>query len=531
MSLSSSGGRLRTGLLAAGILLLLAEIAARLLPPSWKTPTYTYLAAGHEEYFGTARVTVPYEARRPYYWLPRPSTPLTNRQGFRGTDWETNKPPGVFRIACLGCSCTMGGQEPYAQRLDRLLREAVGPGRFEVLNAGVGSSSTHQIRQLLQHHVLPYRPDLLIVYSGWNDLAVHDGRPDARHRLPAPWQVKLQRLLQPSHLHQLLGHLAGASARRHPLQRVPVQDYERNLRDIVDLGRRHGARTLLCTFADGLDERVIATRRERRPGPHDWQHDLYRVYLPHSADPREQWRFAVSQYHEATRQAAAAEGAEFLDLHAALAPRPAADAPPGLAWFKDGTHFTERGLQEVALHLARQVVDPTERDTLDRYAASPAYFLTNAVTFAAQFQFAAAADFLQRAGTEDPALRALIEQERPFYDRYEAARHELSNGGDPARAAAWMRECLELRPGNHDVRLDLAEVEAQEGQHARALDLALGAPRDYSPPQAHRALWIGARAARDLSQRELALRLLRELTQRFPEDPMAAEALRQVGGS
>ena len=34
MSLSSSGGRLRTGLLAAGILLLLAEIAARLLPPA-----------------------------------------------------------------------------------------------------------------------------------------------------------------------------------------------------------------------------------------------------------------------------------------------------------------------------------------------------------------------------------------------------------------------------------------------------------------------------------------------------------------
>jgi lysophospholipase L1-like esterase len=526
MSPAPTGRGLRTGLLAAAILLLVLEIAARFLGPALKTPPYTYLAAGHEEYFGTARVSIPYEAHRPYYWLPRPGAPLINRQGFRGRDWPEPKAPGVTRIICLGCSCTLGGQEPYPQRLERLLAEAGLPGRYEVLNAGVGSSSTHQLLQILDRHLLQRAPDVLVVYSGWNDLAVHDGRRDARHRLPAPWQQRLQAFLQPSHLYRLMGHLAGRPARQHPEQRVPVAAYEENLRRLVAMGRQQGARVVLCTFVDGLDPRVIARRATRQPGPHDWAHDFYRVYLPYSADPQAQWRLAVSQYHGAVRAVAAQPGAELADLATALTAR----ATSGLPLLKDGIHFTEYGHQQVALQLARKILPPESVPTIDRYADSPAYFLTNASVFASQFQFAAAAHFLDRAGLDPHPLRALIERERPFYDRYEVARAELSNGGDAERAARLLEVCLEERPDNHDLRIDLAEVAAQAGQPARAIDIALGAPRPYDPAQAHRALWVGARAARDLGRRDLALRLLRELTQHYPDDPLAAAALREITG-
>lgn len=526
MSPAPTGRGLRTAVLAAAIVLLVLEIAARFLGPGLKTPPYTYLAAGHEEYFGTTRVTVPYQAHRPYYWLPRAGAPLINAQGFRGRDWPDIKEPGVTRIACLGCSCTLGGQESYPQRLERLLAEAGLPGRYEVLNAGVGSSSTHQLLQILERHILPRRPDVLVIYSGWNDLAVHDGRRDARHRLPAPWQRKLQALLQPSHLYRFLGHLAGRSARAHPEQRVPVQAYEQNLRRLVALGRQQGARVLLCTFVDGLDPRVIARRVSRQPGPHDWQHDLYRVYRPYSADPHAQWRLAVAQYHGAVRAVASQDGAELADLATSLTAR----AASGLPLLKDGIHFTEYGHQQVALQLARHILSPDAMPTLDRYAGSPAYFLTNATVFAAQFQFAATSDFLDRAGADPHHLRALVERERPFFDRYEAARTELSNGGDAERAMRLLEACLEERPDNEDLRLDLAEVVAQQGRPSRAIELALGMPRPYDAAQAHRALWVGARAARDLGQRDLALRLLRELTQLYPDDPLATAALREVSG-
>lgn len=515
--------RVRTGILATGIALLAAEIAARFAGPGLKTPPYTYVAAGHEEYFGTSRITIPYDTHRPYYWLPRPHTPLTNAQGFRGRDWSPAKRPGVTRVACLGCSCTMGGQEPYPQRLERLLAEAGFADRYEVLNAGVGSSSTHQILQILERHVLAFAPDILVIYSGWNDLAVHDGRPDAAHRLPAPWQVRLQRLLEPSHLIKLLAHAAGRSARQRPVQRVPVKDYEKNLLRIAAMGKEHGARVVLCTFVDGLDARVIDARARRRPGPHDWQNDLYRVYLPYSSEPREQWRFAVQQYHDAVR-AAASNNTDFVDLHAVLAP----ELTRGLPILKDGIHFTEYGHQRVAETLAASLLGGAEAERVAAYLAGASHAATNASVMAVQAQYAAAAHYLERAGSDPHGLRAVIARERPFHDRYDEARRELSNGGDPAHAAMLIEECLRERPDNHDVRIDLAELSAQLGQPARAIELALGSPRSYDPAQGHRALWVGARAARDLGQRDLAVRLLRELVQRYPEDPLALGALREV---
>lgn len=52
-----------------------------------------------------------------------------------GPEFADAKPNGIFRIVCLGDSCTHFGPDSYPEKLQALLNE-VAPGRFEVINAG-----------------------------------------------------------------------------------------------------------------------------------------------------------------------------------------------------------------------------------------------------------------------------------------------------------------------------------------------------------------------------------------------------------
>ena len=99
-----------------------------------------------------------------------------NGNGFRGNALATAKPPGVFRIASLGASITMGAgvadAEVYSAQLAQLL-EAQSPGRFEVINAAVGGYSASQIFAMYDQDVAKYQPDLIlfpVFYSGYQAL-------------------------------------------------------------------------------------------------------------------------------------------------------------------------------------------------------------------------------------------------------------------------------------------------------------------------------------------------------------------------
>jgi lysophospholipase L1-like esterase len=102
-----------------------------------------------------------------------------NRAGFRSREF-TPKPAGVFRVLSLGDSWTFGIistavqpvifiPEPYPQRLERLVAERVGPGRVEVLNAGVAGYNSFQGLMLLRSKLRGREPDLITVRFGWND--------------------------------------------------------------------------------------------------------------------------------------------------------------------------------------------------------------------------------------------------------------------------------------------------------------------------------------------------------------------------
>lgn len=109
-----------------------------------------------------------------------------NSLGMRGEEVVVPKPPGVFRIACLGASTTYSifvddWRRSYPALLEQDLH-ARGHPEVEVLNAGVPAWSSYEtlINYLLR--VQDLQPDLLIVHQGFGDIATRMVWPPELYR-------------------------------------------------------------------------------------------------------------------------------------------------------------------------------------------------------------------------------------------------------------------------------------------------------------------------------------------------------------
>jgi hypothetical protein len=107
----------------------------------------------------------------------RDSVYVTNGQGFVSTGtasftFQPLKPRGVFRVIVVGGSTVLGqGAKTPAENLPARLRQRLERRypRVEVINAGVGGYFSGQELLRVAAELLPYSPDLIVVYDGWND--------------------------------------------------------------------------------------------------------------------------------------------------------------------------------------------------------------------------------------------------------------------------------------------------------------------------------------------------------------------------
>jgi lysophospholipase L1-like esterase len=103
--------------------------------------------------------------------LPEPGR--INNHGFRGADFEAEKPAGTFRIVCLGGSSTFGytdsddGTYPY--HLQRLFEQRQAGRRVEVINGGIPHFNTNHLVAMLEQEALGWAPDALTLYCAYND--------------------------------------------------------------------------------------------------------------------------------------------------------------------------------------------------------------------------------------------------------------------------------------------------------------------------------------------------------------------------
>lgn len=114
-----------------------------------------------------------------------------NAQGFRGALVEQPKPPGVYRIACLGDSQTFGhgvaDGESWPEQLAAGLHELLPARALEVLNCGVGGYETEEELALYEKRVRAFAPDLVLVGFFLNDTAVRGATVESLDETQVRW--------------------------------------------------------------------------------------------------------------------------------------------------------------------------------------------------------------------------------------------------------------------------------------------------------------------------------------------------------
>jgi lysophospholipase L1-like esterase len=257
-------------------------------------------------------------------WRPVAHAPYSS-QRFKGPEIAEAKPSGTFRIFCYGDSNTDGPERGgWPERLQEVLdgtRAAGGP-RYEVLNAGVTGYSSYQGLVRFRGEVARFRPDLVLISFGWNDLAPAIGKPDKDFEPPHPLLVGIQRVLLRATFYRVALHYLRPAAPTAPAPenpRVAMRDYVANAGAFVASGREHGAAVALLT-------------------------------RPHREPPAElaklapNWRAHVPDYNRALLDFGRAAGAPVLDVQGEFAGHPER--------FADECHFTLDGHAAMAAWLA-----------------------------------------------------------------------------------------------------------------------------------------------------------------------------------
>jgi hypothetical protein len=118
---------------------------------------------------------------------------VTDRQGFvlnslKAPGYTLEKPKNTYRIVMLGGSTTYGiGAscfESIAVKLENLLNaNRIDPDihRVEVINAGVGGYSSSQELLFYLTEIVHFKPDLVIMYDGWNDARLNRFYAESMH--------------------------------------------------------------------------------------------------------------------------------------------------------------------------------------------------------------------------------------------------------------------------------------------------------------------------------------------------------------
>jgi len=97
----------------------------------------------------------------------------TNSYGFRGEEISLKKPPGVYRIACIGDSVTDGfflkNNETYPYKLACFLNKHLNK-KVQVLNIARGGGGIRKELHFLKNVALKFKPDMVILIFVTNDI-------------------------------------------------------------------------------------------------------------------------------------------------------------------------------------------------------------------------------------------------------------------------------------------------------------------------------------------------------------------------
>lgn len=371
------------------VLLLMLEGAARVLAARSDNPglrmalhDYGQLAQGDLSRFRfMPDASLPYRLRPGFVFRAPDGVQVTrhNANGFRDDEDFPPKSAGTLRIVCLGGSTTYGvsvvdNGATYPAVLERLLNMDFRPAgweRVEVFNLGVGGYTSREVLQNLELHGLPLCPDLVLIQSGFNDIAPrffanftadysHFRKPFAplEAGILARWAYRSQfvvvlgwklGLLRPITLQsQTQRPLPPAAEAVSNLEKNDTGAYRHNLEAAIVLARKSGACVCLLTQAHFFSPVFRAPDEDTRQLDRGYQRGLV-------------------EHNEVIRRVAKTTGVGLVDLERAM--------PLSLRSFADPIHMTEAGNVAKATIVAEHLMDIPL--TPASAACAPAELVTN----------------------------------------------------------------------------------------------------------------------------------------------------------
>jgi lysophospholipase L1-like esterase len=334
---------LRLGLVLVSVLVALVSVEALVRVRQW-------LQTGH----GAAEPYSLVQDPASGLWIPTPGQvngPIRiNRDGFRGPDVPRVTPAGTIRLAFLGGSTTFcaevsGNDATWPAQLTEALR-ARHPGvSFDYLNAGVPGYGMGSIRATLERRVAPFRPDVIVLYEGTNDMASDTRAVAARQGL----------------FHDL-------TADPSPLAKISVTWYLIERRMIARRRQEAASSGIVLPYnVDSLarvyEERVVGVLRSARAVAPvcvvaTFSHKMRRGQPPAVALANSAYSMYYSlyqtvdglirmydAYNDAVRRAAHSTGAILVDGED--------DIPADDRHFTDSVHFTDEGARAMAARVLR----------------------------------------------------------------------------------------------------------------------------------------------------------------------------------
>ena len=286
-----------------------------------------------------------------------------NSQGFRGKDWVMEGQSSC-RIIVLGGSTVFGqgasgDDKVFVSVLEWLLNESLTsmPWGVEVLNAGVTGYDSAQELVLLTTRLLDYRPDVALIFDGWNDLYFAGIRPQGVQDPVSPTFDELDAVLS-KHTQRWANILRLSAFVRMLEQQVPwgrseegqarrfgnysdnlgvyLPQYRRNLERMVRLARSYRVEGVVASQPE-LFHRTGEIPDAEQEVRREWQKERYKGYVD----------FVRTQYPafiQASRTVARAEGVLYVDATTAF------DEFDGVA-FVDAAHLTDQGNEMLARFL------------------------------------------------------------------------------------------------------------------------------------------------------------------------------------
>lgn len=106
------------------------------------------------------------------------TTIRSNSLGLRSPEIAIPRVDHSWRLAVLGASTVMGAyaaenEQTFPAQLEQRLRKQFPDRKIEVVNAGIAGMGLDEQRRMLETRVATLKPDLVIVYPGFNDFAAY----------------------------------------------------------------------------------------------------------------------------------------------------------------------------------------------------------------------------------------------------------------------------------------------------------------------------------------------------------------------